>query len=358
MPPSASIKRNDPSSWIGPVRKEDECSEDLQNARPDGGHNPDLKGFRWQAHKCGGEPFMIHMLATNPEMWEIAEQLLGAGCVQQCDRIRGVYGTLPYGAEAQRTGIGPDDGPPQPLNGPGPKTAPLGRGAPWSRPGPNTPQGDREICHNDAHGMHIGVVGLIDKVPPGGGSTMMWPGVHKRVFHLMNQQCNNGRLDYEGNQLCGQQNMREDSAYADEMRRINDDTTPIDVYGDAGDVIFWHHRTGHCASKNRSNVIRQAVLYDFRHKKLEQEVRLQPGETPDPSTKPPADMWRDWSDEVRQTPRKWSLELCREQRLLGSLIGGVQVTPENCTWPLEEWSPPHAKTFTACAATASRTSKL
>ena len=37
-------------------------------------------------------------------------------------------------------------------------------------------------------------------------------------------------------------------------------------------VVFWHHRVGHSASKNRSNVIRQAVLYDFRHKKLEEEV--------------------------------------------------------------------------------------
>ena len=131
---------------------------------------------------------------------------------------------------------------------------------------------------------------------------MMWPGIHKRVFHLMNQQCNNGRLDHDGKQLHGQQNMNEDSPYADEMRRCNDDTTPVDVHGEAGDVVFWHHRCGHSASKNRSNVIRQAVLYDFRHKKLSLEERLQEGDVPDPTTAPPANMWLDWSDEVKATP--------------------------------------------------------
>ena len=103
MPPDWPIKRNDPSSWVGPVPKELELKEDRENPRPDGGHNPDLRNFRWQAHKCGGEPFMIHMLATNPDMWEMAEQLLGEDCVQPCNGIRGVYGTLPYG-DAPTTG--------------------------------------------------------------------------------------------------------------------------------------------------------------------------------------------------------------------------------------------------------------
>jgi len=60
---------------------------------------------------------------------------------------------------------------------------------------------------------------------------------------------------------------------------------------------------------------------------------------------------------VKQTPRKWSLQLCKEQRLLGGLIGGVQVTEENCTLPLEEWSPPHAGTL-AARFEASKVAKL
>jgi hypothetical protein len=104
-------------------------------------------------------------------------------------------------------------------------------------------------------------------------------------------------------------------------------------------------------------VIRQAVLYDFRHKALAEEVRLQEGDTPDPKTRPPADMWSDWSDEVKQTPRRGSLQRCKEQRLLGGLVGGVEVTEENCTLPLEDWSPPHAETFTARLA-AGKVAKL
>jgi hypothetical protein len=37
--------------------------------------------------------------------------------------------------------------------------------------------------------------------------------------------------------------MAEDSPYADEMRRCNDDTTPVDVHGEAGDVVFWRAST-------------------------------------------------------------------------------------------------------------------
>ena len=149
MPPDWPLKRDDPASWVGPVQKEHELEEDRENARPDGGHNPALRGFRWQAHKCGSDPFMIEMLATNAEMWEMAEQLLGVDCVAPCDGIRGVYGTLPYGPDAMRTGIGPEDGPPQPPGGPSEKTGALGRGVPWTRPGPNTPQGDRDATFAD-----------------------------------------------------------------------------------------------------------------------------------------------------------------------------------------------------------------
>lgn len=104
---------------------------------------------------------------------------------------------------------------------------------------PNTAHGDRESCHNDAHGMHLGIVGLIDTVPPGGGSTMVWPGSHRRVFHKMAQQCMNGRLAKDGELLTGQQGMREESEYADELKRLNADTEPVDTHGEAGDCVFW-----------------------------------------------------------------------------------------------------------------------
>ena len=184
MDPNCSIKRDVPSSWVGPVREQDERTEGTA-PREDGGWDPHLKGYRWQAHHCGKLDFMIEMLATNAKVWEIAEQLLGSGQVAPVEHIRGIYCTLPKGDAPYNTEF---FGQPMP---------------------PNTDHGERESCHNDAHGMHIGIVGLIDRVPPGGGSTMMWPLVHRRVFHLMSQQCMNGRVAHDGTHLTGQQSFRD-----------------------------------------------------------------------------------------------------------------------------------------------------
>ena len=82
-------------------------------------------------------------------------------------------------------------------------------------------------------------------------------------------------------------------------------------------------------------MIRQAVLYDFRRKDLEFEPRLKEGEEAAPEHMPPADMWRDWTDEVKQTPRHWSLAVAEEQRLIGARVGGVVVTRENAAQPLD-----------------------
>ena len=80
-------------------------------------------------------------------------------------------------------------------------------------------------------------------------------------------------------------------------------------------------------SVNRTDKIRQACFLDFCHKNL-QTAGLQ---------RPPRDMWRDWSEELRKTPRGgWSLALAEEQRLVGRLVGGVRVTADNATMPLVE----------------------
>ena len=49
---------------------------------------------------------------------------------------------------------------------------------------------------------------------------------------------------------------------------------------------------------------------------------------------PPADQWRDWSDEIRNAPRRWSLAVAEEQRLIGRRVCGTRVTRENATGPL------------------------
>ena len=47
------------------------------------------------------------------------------------------------------------------------------------------------------------------------------------------------------------------------------------------------HRTAHMAGQNYSQLIRQAVLFDFIKKNVDDGP-------------PPEDMWRDWSDELKQ----------------------------------------------------------
>ena len=45
---------------------------------------------------------MVRLLATDPSVWGMAEQLLGEGNLRIPDGIRGIYCTLPYGDEPEK----------------------------------------------------------------------------------------------------------------------------------------------------------------------------------------------------------------------------------------------------------------
>lgn len=217
------FKRDDVDTWIGPFTAEEE-DEDGPNHR---------KGFRWNFRELGTEEFMIQLLATDPNVWGMAEQFLGKGQVQQPAGIRGIYCTLPYGDEPLKP----------------------------------------KVCHTDGHGFHVGVVGLIDAVPPNGGAFTVWPGSHRRFFYAADKRYN-----------------RSYTPQYDIERKFFNTQPSVECYGEAGDIVFWHHRMGHMAASNGSRQIRQAVLYDFRKLNLEETQDENPG----------ADMWCDWSDELRQ----------------------------------------------------------
>lgn len=131
--PPSSLNPDDPRTWVGPL--------------PEADHSPDpdnhRKEYRWQYRRIGSEPWIIRMLATDPAIFAMAEQMLGPGELQEPDRIRGIYCTLPFG----------------------------------DRPRP--PVG----CHCDGHAFHLGVVGYIDDVGPDGGGFCVWPGSHRRFYH-------------------------------------------------------------------------------------------------------------------------------------------------------------------------------
>ena len=209
------LNRDDPKTWIGPFK---ETSDDRDSVR---------HGFTWKYRKRGHEEWMLRLLAKDPSVWTMAEQLVGKGTLQEPDRIRGIYCMMPEG-----------DAPARPYG-----------------------------CHVDRHPFHLGVVGYIDDVVPGGGGFTVWPESHKRFYYAFDSQ-----YTHDANER-----LPEDVAHFNQQPHM-------DCHGKAGDIVFWHHRIGHSAGHNRSSNIRQAVLYDFKRKNLDYLLE----------TKPHEDMWLDW----------------------------------------------------------------
>jgi len=214
----SELDRHKPETWVGPIEKYREKEGVKGN---DGGD------FRWQYRSIGDEDWIKRMLATDPTIWGMAEQILGEGNLQIPDRIRGIYCTLPEGDIPLR----------------------------------------RHRCHTDAHAFHLGVVGYIDDVPPNGGGFIVWPKSHRTFYYAYQTQ--------HGNDHAVQ--------YDECIDKFNQ-LPYVDCCGEAGDIVFWHHRLAHTAGYNRSQVIRKAVLYDFMKLDLEEKTGEPPCEN----------MWRDW----------------------------------------------------------------
>ena len=221
--PPASMRRDDPSTWVGPLPEED-LSEDGGNYKGE---------YRWLYRRLGDEDWIVRMLATDPVIFGMVEQMVGAGQVAIPDSIRGIYCTLPYG-NRQRPGY---------------------------------------VCHCDGHPFHVGVVGYIDDVLPDGGAFWVWPRSHHEFYYTHTTAY-----------------LREQTEDYEPVRARFIESDPVDCYGKAGDIVFWHHRLGHMAGHNYSDRIRQAVLYDFRRRDLA-DIEDEP---------PSQDMWVHWSHEMRE----------------------------------------------------------
>ena len=211
----AHIRPDAPDTWIGPTEP---YRDDHGNVRG---------GYSWKFRQIGGEGWIIRMLATDPAIWQMVEQLLGIGNVIVPDRIRGIYCILPQGDVPEK---------------------------------PTT-------CHTDGHPFHLGAVGYIDDVQPGGGGFIVWPKSHRRFYFDFNSSHRSEPTE----------------KHQQDIDHFNHQPY-IDCHGQAGDIVFWHHRLAHAAGHNRSRQIRKAVLYDFRRKDMEQVMEEPPSQ----------DMWRDW----------------------------------------------------------------
>ena len=186
-----------------------------------------IRGHTWKMRTVGEDEWMMKLIPQNTDLILLAEQLLGKGSLLPPSGARGIYTTLPQ--ERYEVAENP--------------------------------------LHVDQHIFHLSTVSYLDRVVVGGGGFRVWPGSHlwfSNVFESM----------YENKQ----------SNRYQEAKSFFETQPSLECTGDAGDVVFWHHRLAHMAGPNTSPNLRLAVIYDF--KKLDfdytQEVPPQP------------DIWQAW----------------------------------------------------------------
>ena len=244
------MKKDDPTTWIGPWRPEEETTDGPGDA---GGNY--RKGFGWKYREPASEKWLVDMIAKSPVIFGWAEQLLGKGEVVIPDKrdgpsgVRGIYCVLPSGHLPKKPTICHCDVGPDHLHSTANKTL--------FAPG-------------------LGVVGLIEDIPPHGGAFTVWPETHRNIYQLF--------LSTEG--------LERNEAYKKRIIEFNDDLH-VEGFGKAGDVLLWHRLLAHTAGQNRSEKLqlREAVLADYD--------KIDPLDSPDLVSY--QDMWCQWSEEVRVT---------------------------------------------------------
>lgn len=273
----ASVRRDDPSTWK-PIAKVD--------------HTDDSTRFvdetRWQFRAAGTEQTLIDV-AFNETLVAWAEQMLGAGTLRSPK-----VGGRPMGSWGPAWPGGPVD--PQLTEGV--------RGIYATLPTDKT--GLEDHLHTDGHPFHLGIVVLLDDSPPDGGSFKVWPGSHRRFYPLFPMQYDQARIPFYEH-MPTHRGLIHPPEYLEEVQQVEADTPPVDCHGEAGDVVFWHHRMGHMAGHNTAAKpgIRMALLYDFCKTELD-TMRTKP---------PQEDMWTDWGDELKAANVAVSKQLAAEQRL-------------------------------------------
>jgi phytanoyl-CoA dioxygenase PhyH len=277
MPAGVSVEKDNPASQTGPFA-EGEYSDDARHTRA---------GYRWLNRNLGVSERVIALIYSDA-ICAMAEQLLGGPLRQP------VAGGSPMGSKGPAWPGGPVD----------PALANEGaRGVYCTLPYGHKPR-EPDACHTDGHPFQLGVVGSLDNVPPDGGAFKVWPGSHKRLYPTFQLRYDQPRIPYYDH-LPSFKGIVHTPEYLAAIEDLNQHVTPVECYGHAGDIVFWHHRLAHMAGHNYSSVIRQAVLADFWKLELDHYRTLPPHE----------DMWQDWSAAVRNNDGRYTKAFAVEQRL-------------------------------------------
>lgn len=194
--PRGIMQRDDPATWLD---QPDEKWTDEDHERVGRLAHGNWKMRSRGEGGIGTEAFLVDRLANHPHMLAVAGAFIGLP-VKRARRVRGIYCVFPK--------------------------PPAARG----RYGP----------HADYMAAHLGAVIIVDSIPPHAGGFTVWPGSHKRL-HLHWDTVHGGTISdekSEGFRLTRDAILRE--------------VTPVELTGEAGDVIFWHARLLHSAGINLS----------------------------------------------------------------------------------------------------------
>ena len=277
LPPDSHLRRDEKATHVGPFLSEDESLDSVHTRQ----------GYRWLNRALGVSPQVIELIYSET-ICAMAEQLLG-GELRQA-----VAGGTPMGSQGPAWPGGPTD----------PAVGTEGaRGVYCTLPYGDKPR-EPDACHTDGHPFQLGVVGLLDDIPEGGGAFKVWPGSHTRLYPTFNLRYDQPRIPFYDH-LPSFKGIVHTPEYLKTIEELDTQEQPVECYGKAGDIVFWHHRTAHMAGHNYSEVIRQAVLADFWTDKLD-ELRSSP---------PDGDMWRDWSGAVQNSSGEISSAFAKAQRL-------------------------------------------
>lgn len=175
------------------------------------------------------ERWLYEMVAANPVVRATVESLIGPERTEPLRYVRGIYPIFPARIASFK----------------------------------------RERPHTDGHHFLVGTLTYLTPVESGGGGFTVWPGSHLAMRSGFTHEAGPAWQPTYHRDLYG---------YA--LRHA-----PVEIVGQPGTVIFWHHRLAHAAGFNRSSKIRLALLADFHPTDIEALAATPAGSDP----------WAHWS---------------------------------------------------------------
>jgi hypothetical protein len=296
------LRRDDPATWY-PIT--DAEGAELKARRPEGGGDPYFGGSGHRFYIRNGAEDLALNLAPRA-LWDVAEQLLGAGTVVRpngMDEDGMTTGPCYLSDDVVNglvTHLGSDLG--YPLEGNFqteaalalPKTGPVWltgqgtRGLYCTLPNSPSHLPDYRSAHSDGacYGRFcLQMSAYIDDVPPNCGGFGVWPGSHSRIWTEQWKAFKEGEKHTDKHLA-----VRKAGGYTDPViGEIKADTDLVDCHGPAGTVILWHTKILHIAGQNASeDVIRQSTIYGFLKTAESVSDELAMDNTD-------GDVWRDWA---------------------------------------------------------------